>query len=86
MRNLRSELPDDLQNIPDRFEVHCFSRMKELSFAEIYREKLSSLPIITWQAFLEVVQAQFSGKYPQMLSFIDGLRGAQNSQDVQRER
>ena len=38
------------------------------------------------EAFHKVVQAQFSGKHPQLLTFIDGIRRAQNNKDAQLER
>lgn len=102
LRDLRHELPDDLQQILDWFEDHYMGRLQHRPDGTFARRD-ATFPVTMWtvhqrtldgdsrtnnymEAFHKTLQAQFSVKHPKLLPFIDGIRLAQHNKDAQLER
>ncbi|XP_018494303.1 uncharacterized protein LOC108863980, partial [Galendromus occidentalis] len=102
LRELREELPDDLQTILDYFEDNYIGRLQVRSDGSLGRRE-PLFPVSIWTVYRRTLngdsrtnnfaeaahrslQRQFQVQHPGLLKFIEGIRIVQKTKDADLER
>ncbi|XP_003737961.1 uncharacterized protein LOC100898720 [Galendromus occidentalis] len=102
LRELRSDLPEELQTVLDYFEDNYIGRLQARGDGSLTRRN-PLFPVSMWtvyerslrgesrtnnyaEAAHRSLQRQFRVEHPGMLKFIDGIRSVQQSKDADLER